>query len=179
MSIVSVVKWMISGKQRRALRDALRQTEAVLEGAPIRKLLVLCHGNIFRSPFVATYLRSLLRDVSIETAGFHPYSGRCSPGSYVERCQTLGIDLSEHCSKVVDREMTTWADAIVIMDVRNWTLLTRLDPAAADKVIWLGIMDGEGVEIMDPYGRSPEEQEQVVARLKVATEALAAELAGR
>lgn len=176
--LFGIVKWLVSGKERRAIGDAPRQTEAMLCGAPIRKLLVLCHGNIFRSPFVATYLRSLLPGVSIRTAGFHPYPGRPSPEFYIEQCRILGVDLSEHCSKVVDREMTAWADAIVIMDARNWTLLTRLDPAAADKVIWLGVMDGEGAEIMDPYGRSPEEQEQIVMRLKAATEALAARLAG-
>ncbi len=175
-----IIKWLMSGAERRAMRDAPRQTEATLAGAPIRRLLVLCHGNIFRSPFVATYLTALLQarghDIVVETAGFHPYPGRPSPEFYVAQCQELGVDLSAHRSRVADSEMTGLADAIVIMDARNWSLLMRLDPATESKLIWLGLMDGGAVEIEDPYGRSPEERAQIVARLKLATERLAGKL---
>ena len=132
--LVKTLKWLMSGRERRALREAPRQTAATLDGAPIGRLLVLCHGNIFRSPFVSTYLAMLLRerglDIDIETAGFHPHPGRPSPASYVEQCLALGVDLSEHRSREVNVDMTREADAIVIMDARNWMLLSRLDPGA-------------------------------------------------
>jgi protein-tyrosine-phosphatase len=58
-----------------------------------------------------------------------------------------------------------WADTIVLMDSRNWQALVTLG-APRDRLIWLGVMDGKGVEIPDPDQFNDDDAAAVVDRLR-------------
>lgn len=51
------------------------------------------------------------------------------------------------------------------MDQRNYDLLSELDPKSLRKVVWLGALDGKGIEIEDPYGKSKERMGEVIQRM--------------
>lgn len=160
----------------RALSRARESTRAAIAAAPRdAKLLVVCHGNIYRSPLVATRLRELLGPARVITqGGFHAKGDRPSPAAHVAMAATLGVDLRSHRSRVLD-ESDYSADLIVLMDRRNWVNLRR-SGADERKFVWLGALAEGEVEILDPYGLDAAAAEAIVERLLVATDALAGRL---
>ncbi|MCW9014624.1 MAG: low molecular weight phosphatase family protein [Gammaproteobacteria bacterium] len=141
-----------------------------------KKLLVICYGNIYRSPFVAKYLSDQLRSdptYKIKSAGFIQKKERKSMPEYVEMAKNYGVDLSEHLSTIVNQSLFDWADAIIIMDGKNYKLSLLLDISVSNKLIWLGALSDEiSIEILDPYSRSHEEQQQIISQMLRSSDAL-------
>jgi len=149
-----------------ATATARRCSVTRLRDGPIRRVLVVCHGNIYRSAFVSQYLMQHLPDaVCVRSGGFHPVAGRPAPERHVLYSRRYGVDLAEHRSAVIDSSDVQWADTIVLMDSRNWQALINLG-APRHRLIWLGVLDGAGVEIPDPDRLSDDEAAAVVDRLQ-------------
>jgi protein-tyrosine-phosphatase len=159
-----------------ATAKARRCTVARLRDRSIRRLLVVCHGNIYRSAFVGQYLTQHLPDgVSVRSGGFHPVVGRPAPERHVLYSRRYGVDLSGHRSAMIGSSDVEWADTIVLMDSRNWQALVTLG-APRDRLIWLGVMDGSRVEIPDPDRLNDDEAAAVVDRLHGCAELLVTRL---
>lgn len=123
------------------------------------RVLVLCYGNIYRSPFVAAYIARFLEATGfscVRSAGFHPKVERPTPDEFVALARDrVGIDLSRHRSRLVSTEDFEWADVVLIMDRHNWHAVANCSAGAdaLNRVIWLGALGSSGsVEINDPYG---------------------------
>lgn len=163
------------------LPRARNRSRLRVEGTAVRRLLVLCYGNIYRSPFAAHVVAaSLGRESSVEirSAGFHPRAGRETPKDFIGITERYGINLGSHRSSLIDQHAVEWADLIVIMDRHNWDALGRFGAAAQRKAIWLGaFLDDGSVEIVDPYGREPDKMKRIAERLHRAAQTLAARLA--
>lgn len=143
-----------------------------LSGVRPRRLLVLCYGNIYRSPFVAALL-SRVAGIEVRSAGFHPRVGRETPLEFQQIAKCYGIDLAPHRSRLIDAAAVERAEAIVVMDRHNWDRLRESWPSAMTKVIWLGgFLEHGPVEIVDPYGRSSAEMKAIAERLHCAGRAL-------
>ncbi|HEY5603051.1 MAG TPA: low molecular weight phosphatase family protein [Gammaproteobacteria bacterium] len=161
-----------------ALRHAVSDTEQRLANKKIHKILVLCYGNIYRSPLVAQYLLDNLEtNVEVRSAGFHPKPNRPSPEAHVKMCAEYNIDLTKHRSTVISRELTEWADRIVIMDKHNWYALADYGDEALAKAVWLGALLGRRAgEILDPYGKPENEARAIVQQLLESSKQLVARL---
>jgi protein-tyrosine-phosphatase len=140
------------------------------------RILVLCYGNIYRSPFVEYYLNSIRPEslnLQVKSAGFHNTEDRRSTDAYVEYCRTWGVDLSPHRSTRVTAALLDWAELIIIMDGHNYKMVKQQGTAVTDKLIWLGALSKDTpVEISDPYAQTPARQHLVVQQLANACEAL-------
>ena len=157
---------------------ARRTSLALLDARKPQRLLIVCLGNICRSPYVAEVLsRKLTGLCEVRSAGFYPLAGRQAPAVLVGVALAMGIDLRMHRSAVVSAVDAAWADAIVLMDRHNWQALRNLG-ADPDKLIWLGTFDAGG-EIPDPYGLPAATMRDVVHRMQRCAEALAREIALR
>lgn len=157
-----------------ALWSARRDSRARIARGP-RRMLVVCYGNIYRSPFAATLLeQGAHAALEVRSAGFHPRAGRQTPRAFVPVAAQYGVALDAHRSRVIDRESVEWADAVVIMDRHNWDALGVFGPAAQAKAVWLGAFaaDGGGREIDDPYGTDAKKTQAITARLYAATQEL-------
>lgn len=162
-----------------ALATARNRSRVRLERTSVRKVLVVCYGNIYRSAFVAELLRARLGSLAeVRSAGFHAVAGRPSPQRHVQISLEYGVRLERHRSSVATPEDIAWADLIVLMDRHNWAALRKMG-AAEDKLVWLGALTRGPVEIPDPYTRSDEEARQIVVRLRDAAEHLARRLMRR
>jgi len=136
----------------------------------VRSVLVLCRGNINRSPVAATRLRDVLIDhpapPRVRSGGFIPREGRTSSRLSSSVATGLGVDLKEHRSACVHDAWVNEADLIVVMDAQNAEELLAGWPAAKDRVIPLGALDSKGsVEISDPYGGTEEEMRDTYTRI--------------
>jgi protein-tyrosine phosphatase len=135
----------------------------------LERILVLCYGNIYRSPLAAAYLARTLCDSAgcqIRSAGFHPRAGRESSEDFVRHVlHRTGLDLSAHRSSLVSVQDLEWAQMVVIMDRHNWHALAKASGGSdtMSRVLWLGALRATGpVEIGDPYGRSEDVMAQIV-----------------
>lgn len=155
-----------------ALRSARNHTRERMNTLRPKRLLVMCYGNIYRSPLVEAYLRRRLAglpDLELRSAGFHPKGGRTSQKEFIDYvCQRAGLDLSSHRSRVVTASDLAWADGVLIMDRHNWHALaaSRDVHDVLAKVLWLGAFGkGDSVEIRDPYGLPRDEMIAIVDTL--------------
>lgn len=150
-------------------RKERRRSRKVLRDRHPQKILVLCYGNICRSPYAAHRLKELLPGGSFEirSAGFFPEPDREPPRSYLALVAERGIDLTAHRSSLVDTALADWADVIVIMDRINWRQVDSLNGPYTEKTVWLGAWGHEeaGLEIEDPYGKPSGKVQEILERL--------------
>lgn len=163
--------------KRRSRRLYLRHIQQPLmirrmSGRKIDKVLILCYGNICRSPLAAAFAARLMPNISIQSAGFHTKTGRRSPDFVLAAANTSGVDLAEHQSKCVDVKMIDETDLILIMDINNYEHLKKLFPRALEKTLFLGmLLPDPQLEIKDPYD-NPDSMPEVASRMNRAIEQL-------
>ncbi|MCG5514347.1 low molecular weight protein-tyrosine-phosphatase [Ectothiorhodospira shaposhnikovii] len=121
-----------------------------------KHLLILCTGNICRSPFAEACLRQQLetagRDVRVESAGIGALVGH--PADEITRrlAADQGLSLEEHRAVQVTEDHVRRADLILVMEPVHRQYLLELSPSARGKVFLLGHWSERVIE--DPYRRS-------------------------
>jgi protein-tyrosine phosphatase len=149
---------------RRALR-AWRSTDTPL---------ILCHGNINRSPFAAMLAR-LQQAKSPTSAGFYGAIGRSTPEPTLVRAAEYGADLSTHRSNTVEAGQLDRAPAIFVFDFVNLAAIACRRPRALGRTHLLGMLSAtDGAFIPDPWGQPPEVLDRVLQRISQAISAAAA-----
>ena len=163
---------LLHGLRRRVGRRRLATEEP-------RSILVICLGNICRSPYAAALLTRALKgsDVRVESSGFIG-PGRHSPAEAVRTAGRRGIDLTPHRSRELTAEQVAGAELVVVMDVHQ---RRRLEEQFGRRrgVLVLGDLDPEPIDtrtIRDPYDQADEVFDQVYARIERCVAALATSL---
>jgi protein-tyrosine phosphatase len=129
--------------------------------APSRKLLVVCLGNICRSPTAEGVLRHLLAEestdlrIEVDSAGTGDYHLGEPPDLRSQRAaKRRGIDLSGLSARQVRRQDFDEFDLILAMDRRNLADLEAMRPAwsRAEVRLFLEYAGEPGIsEVPDPY----------------------------
>lgn len=147
-------------------------------GRPLGNVLVLCYGNICRSPVAAALLRQALPEgVVVESAGFHAHVGRASPANILAAAAEVdpALDLDAHRSARVTAEQVQRADLVLLMDADNWRRFAREFPGAVGRAALLGHFDErEPGEIADPYGWDVAATSVIVRKIERAARGLSA-----
>ena len=135
----------------------------------VTSLLVVCRGNVCRSPFAAALLCRLSRHrVRVSSVGFTA-PGRPSPAEAVAAALRHGVDLSVHRSQLLTAEAVRAADVIVVMDlIQRNEICARFRRTERD-VLVLGDLDPQPVEtrrIRDPVRQPLAVFEQTYARIE-------------
>lgn len=87
-------------------------------------VLVLCHGNINRSPLCAAVLDR--EGISVQSAGFAKPNLKAAL-KMREAALALGLNLDKHRSRVITPELYIQADLIITMDNGNLTRLLKFE----------------------------------------------------
>ena len=132
-------------------------------------VLVVCHGNICRSPYAAAILhRELsLSGVNIESAGFIG-PGRPSPLAARREAAEHGIDLERHRSRVLSPDLVSRASLVITMDTRQASAVAQLYAKLPRDIFVLGDFDplhGEARAIQDPIDQPAEVYRRVYTRI--------------
>lgn len=149
-------------------RESRKRAGTLASGGNI---LVLCLGNICRSPVVETLLKNHLpKDrYQIRSRGLLPLDSQPSPLDYAKEARSLGIELEHHRSNPLSDEDISWATAIVIMDPANHNGLRPYGEEALSKTVWIGAWDPSGdIVIPDPFREPPALQREIILRMKKA-----------
>src|SRR5256884_9940704 len=123
----------------------------------IQHILLVCTGNICRSPLAASLLERALRErgleVTVASAGTGAWDGApASEGAYLVGLER-GLDLSGHRARLLTRELVENAHLILTMARHH---RARVDELGGEgKVFVLGEYAGRGAdeaEVSDPFG---------------------------
>jgi len=156
--------------RRRAAKGALRARPRP------RTILVVCHGNICRSPFAAGLLSRALgpSGILVASAGFVG-PGRPAPAEGSIAAARRGIDLSAHRSQLLTPGLAAEAQLIVVMDARQHRMVCERFGRFPSDVMLLGDLDPEAIDtraIHDPIDQPLAAFEQSYARIERCVTAL-------
>jgi protein-tyrosine phosphatase len=118
----------------------------------IRRVLVVCVGNICRSPMAEALLRRELRGqngYTVHSAGLGALVGHPASEYSVELMAEIGEDISGHRARQIHPDMVSAADLVLVMEAGHKRAIDDADPTARGKVYRLG--EWQDKDIDDPY----------------------------
>ena len=121
----------------------------------VRHILVVCVGNICRSPMAEALLRNALRgkeEFSVESAGLSALVDEPASEHAVALMSERGIDISSHRARQLQPELVNKADLILVMESGHKKAIETADVTVRGKVFRLG--ETSDRDIVDPYRRS-------------------------
>jgi len=129
--------------------------------AKINSVLIVCTGNICRSPMGEGVLKYKFDQVGLSHIGLNSAgtSGwdKCKPiADAIQACQEIEIDISSLRSDPITEQMIQDADLILAMEKEHIDTMIKQYHATDEKLFLLGDFhpDKPGMEIEDPYGRT-------------------------
>lgn len=143
----------------------------------IERVLVLCRGNMFRSPLAAAMLERSVTGLVAISAGTDPMLGYAPSEQWFGLVkQRVGLDLRKHQPHKVENGDISGADLILAMDVESWHALAMIHPGAMRKTVLLGVAGArhrsESIEIGDPRDGDQTVFRTIISRLRTCTESL-------
>ena len=140
----------------RRRHDAVR-TRLSRAHAP-RKILVVCYGNVCRSPYLQAVLQRALPNTDVMSAGFVG-AGRAVPDASLAISAKRGLDLTRFRSRPLVPPEVTGADLIIVMDARQAQEIAARFPVNRARIVIAGDLDPKFDQtraIRDPWNQPSE-----------------------
>jgi protein-tyrosine phosphatase len=130
--------------------------EQLVKLQTVRSILVVCHGNICRSPYLEAVLRRELPAVSVTSAGLVG-PDRPVPKNSLTVTAERGIDLSAFRSRPLSRVNAREIDLVIVMDPGQSHHLSRVYGVSPKRIFVAGDLDPTRAAtraIQDPWRQS-------------------------
>ncbi len=118
------------------------------------RILVVCTGNICRSPMAAALLGHNLAShnpaVEVQSAGLAALVGYTADPLAQDLMRDRGIDLSNHRAQQLTPAMVMDADVVLAMETAQVKMVESMLPGARGRVHRLG--KAGAFDVADPYG---------------------------
>jgi protein-tyrosine phosphatase len=134
-------------------RRYLEARKRLLALKTVRGILIVCHGNICRSPYLEAVLRRALPAVNVSSAGLVG-PDRPVPKNSLTLAAERGLDLSAFRSRSISRVDAREIDLVIVMDPAQGHYLTRVFGVSPRRIIVAGDLDPRKAatrEIRDPW----------------------------
>jgi protein-tyrosine phosphatase len=119
----------------------------------VKNLLVVCIGNVCRSPMAEGMLATQLPGWRVHSAGLGALIGSPADEIAVKLLHERGLDISGHRATQITRKMCLDADMVLVMSREQRRQIESLYPEICGRVFRLG--EHADRDIPDPY-RHPE-----------------------
>jgi low molecular weight protein-tyrosine phosphatase len=115
----------------------------------VNRILILCVGNICRSPMAESLMRRALPECDISSAGLGALVGNPADPMAIELMREQGVDISSHRARQLQGHMLAEADLVLVMELNHQRYLEEQFPLARGKIFRL--CDDIKTDITDPY----------------------------
>lgn len=112
-------------------------------------ILVVCVGNICRSPMAEALLRQRFPEKSIDSAGVGALVGHSADPAAIKIMEEQNIDITTHVAKQIDENLAHKADLIFTMSDSQNKWIEERWPFCRGKTFKLGHWSDK--DIADPY----------------------------
>ena len=119
----------------------------------IKNILVICVGNICRSPMAEYFFKQSYPHLNIESAGISGLIGEGADAKAIQCMDALNIDMRPHIARKLNSDLIKKADLILVMSLNQQKHLEQTWPFAKGKVFRLGHWQHKNVP--DPYQHDP------------------------
>ncbi|WP_370519513.1 protein tyrosine phosphatase [Alcanivorax sp. DP30] len=143
--------------------------------AMFQRILVICDGNICRSPTVEAMLKALKPGLAISSAGLIGLEGQDMEPTAREVAADHGLECGPHIARKLTSEMCRDSDLILVMESRQKDRLGQKFPEASGKTFLATHWNGKN-DIPDPYKRGRDAFERIYPMMEAATRAWAEKL---
>ncbi|MFV3009623.1 protein tyrosine phosphatase [Enterobacter kobei] len=132
-------------------------------------ILVVCTGNICRSPMGERLLRQQLPGRQVTSAGIFGLEGCPADAAAQAAAWRHGISLEGHVARKVTRSLLQKSDLILVMEPKHLRFIATMAPENRGKSLLFGQWL-ETKDIPDPYHKSREAFEYVFNQLGKASQ---------
>jgi protein-tyrosine phosphatase len=136
-------------------------------GSMIDRVLMVCVGNICRSPMAEALLRARLDRRGggvVESAGISALVGRPPEPFARDLLAERGIDIGAHRARQLTPEILARAELVLVMESGHQREIERLMPSARGRVQRIGRFGG--FDVADPYRQPRAEFEKALALIE-------------
>jgi protein-tyrosine phosphatase len=144
-----------------------------------QSVLVVCVGNICRSPvgarLLASELAKLGADIPVGSAGIGAMVGHCADELATSVAAENGVSLDGHVARQFTRDLGAMHSLILVMEPGHRREIIAAAPNLSGRVMLFDHWT-EGHGIPDPYRRSRQFHEEVFAQIRKAATAWAEKL---
>jgi protein-tyrosine-phosphatase len=141
------------------------------------RILLVCSGNTCRSPMAEVILRGALEargwsQVEVRSAGVAAYPGAPATDEAVRAAERHDLDLSDHRSTPLDRDLMGWADLVLTMTPAHLAAVTWAGGGERSALItaFAGGEEGDPEDVAagvaDPFGGDDADYEATFRQLE-------------
>ncbi|EOS96442.1 protein tyrosine phosphatase [Erwinia tracheiphila] len=135
----------------------------------INSILVVCIGNICRSPTGEKMLKAALPYIKVASAGLYAIVDHAADDTASSVASEHGVSLEGHVARQLTSAMCRDYDLLLVMEKKHIDLVNRINPSVRGKTMLFGHWLNQK-EIADPYKKSRDAYEAVYALLENAAQ---------
>jgi len=118
----------------------------------MKNILVVCTGNICRSPTGEYLLKQALgSDFDVRSAGLGALVDHPAEPTAMKIAMDHGVDMSAHRARQINLDILKWADLVLVMENGQKREILHKYPFMEGKVFRYG--EPQQVDVPDPYRR--------------------------
>ena len=141
----------------------------------VHAVLVVCVGNICRSPVAAALLQDRLPSVTVQSAGLAAVVGADVDPTARAAALAAGTSIPPHRARQFAPELGQRADLILVLEGAHKRAIVARSPALSGRVMRLGRWIGD-TDIPDPFRKGRPFHDQVFRQMQKAVDGWAVRL---
>jgi protein-tyrosine phosphatase len=115
-----------------------------------KNVMMVCIGNICRSPIAEVYLKHHQPQLNVFSSGLGALVGKPADPKSIDLMTAQNIDLTKHCAQQINSVLVSASDLILTMEQKHIDAIQAKFPEARGKVHLICKWD-DNQEIPDPY----------------------------